>query len=135
MMTDIQVSSKVELLAGMDRSWKEAASILDQLTPLQMNIIKDHLCHLTAWERSEISLLHGHPRHRTLGIEEAVYFKSTDDEINAILHQQHKDIPLDEALSQFRATHQSLMSLLQSLTEHDVQKSYRDYLSGRHTAV
>jgi len=135
-MTNLQATNKAELLAQMDRTWNAFITTLDKLTPEQMIIhkdpqgwtIKDHLCHLTIWERSEVSLLQGRPRHEALGVEETLYLTGTEDEINAVIQQQHKNISLEKALAQLRVTHQELVGLLQTLPDQDLQKLYHHFL-------
>ena len=135
-MTELQVATKAELLAEIEHTWASLNAALDHLTEAQMTAlkdaqgwsVKDHLIHLTAWERSVVFFLQGKPRHAGLGVEEALYLKGSDDAINAIVFQQCKDLPLVEALAQFRDVHQQLLRLLASLTDADLQKPYRHYL-------
>ena len=135
-MTDRQVTTKAELLADIERAWLALNAALDRLTETQMTrvtdaqgwTVKDHIIHLTHWERSVVFFLQGKPRHAGLGVDEAIYLKSADDEINAVIYQQRKDLPLSDALAQFRDAHQQLLTLLQPLTDADLQKPYRHYL-------
>jgi len=135
-MTEQRVTTKAELLVDIEHAWTTLNATLDRLTETQMTIphdaegwtVKDHLIHLTFWERSVVVFLQGQPRHQGLGVEEALYLKGNDDEINAAIHQQHKDLPLSETLAQFRSTHQKLLKLLEPLTDVDLQKPYRHYL-------
>jgi hypothetical protein len=90
--------------------------------------VKDHLIHLAAWERSVVFFLQGKPRHAGLGVEEALFLKGSDDDVNAVVFQQRKDLPLAEAFAQFREVHQQLLKLLAALTDTDLQKPYRHYL-------
>jgi len=135
-MTKRQVTTKAELLADIEHAWAVLNAALDRLTPTQMMdfrdaqgwTAKDHLIHLTAWERSMVFFLQGQPRHAALGVDEALYLEGDDDDINAVIHQQRKDLPLAEALRQFRDGHHQLMKLLQPLTDADLLKPYRHYL-------
>ena len=135
-MSERPVTTKAELLIDIEHAWTTLNTTLDSLTEAQMTIphdaegwtIKDHLVHLTFWERSVVAFLQGQPRHQGLGVEETLYLKGNDDEINAAIYQQHKDLPLSEALAQFRRTHQQLLKLLEPLTDADLQKPYRHYL-------
>lgn len=130
------ISTKKELLAGMEQSWTRLNTALNKLSESQLTTIhdsagwtvKDHVVHMTRWERSVVFFLQGLPRHQGLGVEESLYLKSSDDEINAAIYQQAKDISISEALTQFRATHGQLLQLLQPLTDADLRKRYRDYL-------
>ena len=135
-MSDRPVTTKAELLVEIEHAWTILNAALDRLTEAQMSVsqdaqgwtVKDHLIHLTFWERSVIFFLQGQPRHQGLGVEEALYLKGGDDEINAAIYQQHKDLSVSETLAQFRSTHQQLLKVLQPLTDSDLQKLYRHYL-------
>lgn len=129
-------SAKAELLADIERDWNALHRALDQLNETQMTTIhdahgwtgKDHLIHLTAWERSVVFFLQGKPRHLGIGVDESVYQRGDDDEINAVVHRQTKNLPLRDALAQLRDVHQQLLKLLEPLTDADLQKPYRHYL-------
>ena len=135
-MSERQVMTKTALLADIDRTWTALNAALDRLTAEQMTTpkdaqgwtVKDHLIHMTAWERSVVFFLQGKPRHAGLGVDEAVYLEGKDDDINAVIYQQRQDLPLATALTQFRSVHQQLLQLLQPLTDADLQKPYRHYL-------
>ncbi|MGQ0603195.1 MAG: DinB family protein [Anaerolineales bacterium] len=135
-MTERQVTTKAELLADTEQSWSALNAALDRLTEAQLTTtrdaqgwsVKDHLVHLTAWERSMVYLLNGRARHEGLGVDEAIYLKGEDDEINAVIQAQQKDLPLTTALAQFRAVHQQLLHALEPLTDADLQLPYRHYL-------
>ena len=135
-MTERRVTTKVELLAEIERTWTALNTTLAHLTEVQMTIprdaqgwaVKDHLIHLMAWERGVVFFLQGQPRHDGLGVDEAIYLNGTDDEINAVIQQQRQVLPLTEVLAQFHRTHQQLLQLLQPLTDLDLQKLYRHYL-------
>lgn len=135
-MSERQVTAKAELLADIERAWVALNATLDQLTEVQMTTItdpqgwtvKDHIIHMAAWERSVVFFLQGQPRHAGLGVDEALYLNGSDDEINAAIFRQRKDLPLSAALTQFRDVHQQLLNLLQSLTDTDLRKPYRQYL-------
>ena len=135
-MSDRHVTTKAELLVEIEHAWTTLDAALDRLTEAQMSVpqdaqgwtVRDHLIHLTFWERSAIFFLQGRPRHQGLGVEETLYLKGNDDEINAVIHQQHQDLSLSETLAQFRSTHQQLLKMLQPLTDTDLQKPYRHYL-------
>lgn len=135
-MTDRRVTTKVELLADIERTWSTLTAALDRLTETQMTTfkdaqgwtVKDHLIHLMYWERSVVFFLQGQPRHAGLGVEETLYLKGNDDQINTVIQEQHKDLPLSETLAQLHSTHQGLLKLLHTLSESDLQRPYRHYL-------
>ncbi|GIV96018.1 MAG: hypothetical protein KatS3mg057_0675 [Herpetosiphonaceae bacterium] len=135
-MAEQHVTTGVELLAEIERAWDVFHATLDRLTETQMTTIKDaqgwtvkdHLIHLTAWERSVISFLQGEARHIGLGIDESVYLTGNEDAINAAVYQQQRNISLQAVLDRLRATHQQLIVLVQRLTDTDLQQPYRHYL-------
>lgn len=135
-MTERRVKTKADLLADIERTWTLLNTALGRLTDAQLTAlkdaqgwaVKDHLVHLTAWERSMAFFLQGQPRHAGLGVDEALYLRGDDDEINAVIQQQRQDLPLADALEQFRDTHRQLTTLLQPMTDADLQKPYRHYL-------
>jgi hypothetical protein len=135
-MTEQRITTKAALLPEIERQWTALQAALGLLSEAQMTSlydtqgwnVKDHLIHLAAWERSVVFFLQGKPRYEGLGVDEAVYLNRTDDEINAVIQPQWKDLPLAEALSQLRSTHEQLWTLLQPLTDMDLNRPYRHYL-------
>lgn len=135
-MNERRVVTKTELLSEIEQSWTRLNTALNRLTESQLAAIqdaqgwtvKDHVIHLTRWERSVVFFLQGLPRHQGLDVEESVYLKGLDDAINAVIYQQTRDVSGNEALAEFRTTHQQLVQLLQPLTDNDLHKHYRDYL-------
>jgi hypothetical protein len=135
-MTERRVTTKAELLTHIERDWTALHDRLDQLSEADMTTltnadgwtVKDHIAHLTAWERSVIFLLQGKPRHAGLGVPEAVYQKGSYDDINELIFEQEKDRPLTAVIAQFHQTHRELLDLLQPLTDADLHKPYAHYL-------
>jgi len=135
-LAERQATKKAELLDDIKGSWAELNGALDRLTEDQKTTIrdaqgwavKDHLIHMAAWERSMVFFLKGKPRHEGLGVDEQVYLRHDDDEINAAVYEGSKDLTLDEAVAQFRDVHEQLMRLVEPLTDADLQKPYSHYL-------
>jgi len=135
-MTDRKVTTKTELLAENARLWAALNAALERLTETQMTTlkdaqgwtVKDHLAHLAAWENSVIFFLQRKPRHLGLGVDETTYFDEGFNAINDAIYQHNKTLTLAEALALLRSTHQQFLSLLQPLTDADLNRHYRDYL-------
>jgi hypothetical protein len=131
-----QPQTKAALLPEIERTWAALNTALGRLTENQMLDIydsqgwnvKDHIVHLTAWERSVVFLLQGKPRHEGLGVDEATYLNGTDDDINAVIQSQRKDLPLEEVLAAFGNTHAYLWALLKTRTDADLNQPYSYYL-------
>jgi hypothetical protein len=135
-MTEQRVTTKADLMAELDQTWAKFNTGLDRLSEPQMTTltdaqgwtVKDHIIHMTYWERSAVFFLQGKARHAGLDVEEELYLRGNDDEINAAIFQKHHDLSLASALAQFRDVHRQLLALLQPLTDADLQKRYRAYL-------
>lgn len=135
-MTDRPVNTKAELLARIEHTWNSLNAALERLTEQQLTAIrdtqgwtvKDHLIHLAAWERSAVFFLQGQPRYDGLSVEQALYLGGSFDDINAVIYQQHKAMPLTEALAQFHDAHKQMLKLLQPLSDADLMKTYQQYL-------
>lgn len=129
-MSERRVTTKLELLADIELAWTALNATVEQLSEAQMTsrrddqgwTVKDHLIHLTAWERSVVFLLEGQPRSAGLGVEPTIYEHGSDDDINAIIFQQRRTVPLSETQVEFRAVHQQLLTLLQPLSDADLQR-------------
>lgn len=134
-MTEQQVITKAELLAAIEQSWSRFDAALERLSEDQLLLPtdpqgwtgKDHLVHISIWERSMVFFLQGKPRHEALGVEQQLYSQGSDDEINAAILKQRKDLPLIDVLAGLRATHRELMALLEPLTDADLHQRYRFY--------
>lgn len=130
------VTSKSELLANVESAWEELNRFLDGLSDKQLRSIRDdqgwtihdHVSHLTAWERSALFFLQGRPRHVALGVDEVVYLREVDDEINAAIHKQNESLGVGQTISRFREVHAQLMAMLEKLDDESLQQPYRHYL-------
>ncbi len=135
-MSEQKVTTKAALMPAIEQSWAALQAVLARLTDAEMTTIhdahrwtvKDHLVHMTYWARSVVFLLQGKPRHAGLDVDEALYLARNEDNVNAAIFQKHQALPLAEALAQFHDVHQQLITLLQALTDDDLQQPYRHYL-------
>src|SRR5512134_416247 len=127
---------KVHLLAEIKQTWEALNDALLRLSKEQMATlydaqgwnVKDHLVHLSCWERSVVFMLQGKPRHAGLRVDEALYLTEDFDKINAVIHQQEEEVSLPEVLAQLRDVHRQMLELLQPMTDADLQLPYRHFL-------
>jgi uncharacterized protein (TIGR03083 family) len=90
--------------------------------------VKDHLAHLSAWQRSLIALLEGKSRPAALGIEDLTQEEESGfEEINAVLRERTKDEPLDRVLAEFRQSRRDLLAVLDRLSDDDLYKPYSHF--------
>lgn len=127
---------KADLLAQIEASWTRLQRFVDETDASRLTesrdahgwSVKDHLIHLAAWERSNLYLLRGQPRHEGLGVDEHLYLHGGIDQINAAISEQTSDRSLDEALADLRGTHEQLLSQLDRLSNADLQRPYSHFL-------
>ncbi|HEV2127497.1 MAG TPA: ClbS/DfsB family four-helix bundle protein [Thermomicrobiales bacterium] len=96
-------------LMGAMTSWLEGdyASIHDAAgwTPI------DHLAHVSAWERSRIGWLQGHPRHKGLGVSFNT-FAQDYDALNEAVRQQTAGQSYQQVLADARTTHERMLAAI-----------------------
>ena len=126
---------KAELLQHVNQSWEALEAVVRSLSDAQLASpgpeewsVKDHLAHLLAWENSMVYLLQGRARHLGLGVEEALYLRGDDDEINAAIQQKHRDRTPAEVLAQWRSVHEQMLAALAGLSGSDLGKTYSQFL-------
>lgn len=127
--------TKEQLLGEVSSAWAELSAALDRLTPEQMTEIrdhegwsvKDHVVHMAAWERSVAVYLQGFPRAAGLGIDEELYQNGEEDDINAAIQARWQGISPDEALDELKATHQLLLTLLEPMSDDDINRPNSDF--------
>ena len=73
-------------------------------------------------------MLQGRARHLGLGVEEALYLRGDDDEINAAIQQRHRDRAPGEVLKQWRSVHEQMLAALAGLSGSDLGKTYSQFL-------
>lgn len=136
-MSETWVTDKKTLMEHIERDWAAINRLLDSLSESQWGeirnadgwAIKDHVAHLTAWERSVIALLTGgRSQHEGLGVTEDVCLSGDLDTINAAIFDVHQHEPLNVVRTQFQATHEELCQIIESLTDEDINRPYTHYL-------
>ncbi|RIK37764.1 MAG: hypothetical protein DCC55_23235 [Chloroflexi bacterium] len=135
MMTE-PITTKAELLTAIEENWAALTATLDRLSEAQLTsihdaqgwTIKDHLIHMSYWERSVVFFLQGQPRHEGLDVDEALYLTGDEDAVNEAIFHKHKATPLATARVHLEDMTQQLVSLLEPLSDEDLQKPYRAYL-------
>jgi hypothetical protein len=129
-MADQNIQTKSQLLAEIDKSWVALNFSLARLSEAQMTTVqdghgwtvKDHITHMAAWESSVVFFLQGKPRSAGLGVAQSLFETRPIDEINEAIQQLHKDLSLAGATSQLQTTHRQLISLLNPLTDADLNQ-------------
>jgi hypothetical protein len=90
--------------------------------------VKDHLAHLAAWERGIVALLQRRPRYEAMGLDRETYLGArTADDVNAVLYERAKDLPLAGVLDDLRETQTALLDALAPLSDGDLARTYSHY--------
>src|SRR5690606_12113861 len=116
-------TSLSEVKEWIARHREPLLALLDQLPPEQRDELrdpagwapKDHLAHLTMWERSMLYLLTRRPRHEGLGIERDLYLSHDVDAINDVIYHQHRDRDWESVRAGFDAVHGELLATLDEI--------------------
>lgn len=89
--------------------------------------IKDHLAHLTAWERSVLGILRdGRPQNETMGVDRALWEADDLDAINNQIREQTANHSLTQVMEARQATHRELLSTLGIVTFEQLQQRWTD---------
>jgi hypothetical protein len=133
-MSQSALSSHAELVAAIDSAWEDLHSFLQSLTSSHDSArddkgwgVKDHVTHMTVWEDSVAVLFRGGLRHKALGIEEAFYRASSFDQINEVIRERFKAVPLTRAIRQLEQVHGELVTRVKALSDVDLRTAVRDF--------
>jgi hypothetical protein len=131
------VTTKAVLLDHIERDWRLLHDWLDSLTDAQWTTIrnadgwaiKDHVAHMTAWERSALSLLQKRPQHEGLGITKELDDTRNIDAINHAIFTRHKDEGLAKVREAFGAGHDAMLAHLDTLSDDDLMRPCDAYVA------
>lgn len=134
MSGEIQVTT-AELVRRMQQGWNEFQAYLKTLTVEQMTqptdaagwTVKDHVMHLAVWEDGIYALLRRQSRPERMGLDAETWESGDYDRMNAIIQQCHRDKSLKDVLDSFQETHRQLVDHIQTLSDADLMRPYRDY--------
>jgi hypothetical protein len=86
--------------------------------------IKDILAHVASWHHRLLMWLDAaiHNQVPTISGPDSV---EEMDALNAQFYQENKSRPLDEVLTDFRATHQQIIDIVQAMPEDDLISAHR----------
>ena len=126
-----------QLADGLDKiasKWAELASLTDPLPDVEFMqpradgwSPRDHVVHVTAWERSLLALLRGESRAAAVGLTDEEHAAFEIDEINARIIEQAANLSPAEVRRRASGTHAEVLTLLHSLTDEDVKLPYSHY--------
>ena len=123
-----------EVLERVRAAWASLESALAGLSEAQLTqvgpfgwSVKDHLTHIAAWERGLTALLRRRSAAMGFGISPEELARLDIDQLNDVLFQRDKTLPLGAALDGGRQAHAELMEALETLSDEDVSKTLGEY--------
>lgn len=127
--------TKTELMDWINRSWAALETTIESLDATQMTrsagpdrwSIKDHLAHLTAWERSLLAILNGQDRAAALGLDRATYEAQDFDGKNAVIQRATREQRLVFVLAAMQKSHQAVLEALAPLSDADLRRPYSSF--------
>jgi uncharacterized protein (TIGR03083 family) len=134
MMGDEDPISKTNLMQRIRESRAALEELIAPLSEAQLEArqgegwaIKDHLAHITVWERGIARLLQGEPRYEAMGVDALVRQGEHMDVLNEHIYQQHAALAGTEVLQMFRDAHRELLAALAGLSDEDLLRPYATY--------
>jgi hypothetical protein len=122
------MTEKDKLTERIESSHKELMDLVQSLGPDGLAVtgsdgwaVKDHLIHLGAWELSLIGLLDGRDRLTAMGVPGT---EAETETINRAVWALHRNKTPKEAIDYFAATHAQVLSVLDKLSDADLQLPY-----------
>jgi len=120
------ISTKQELIAYTTDEWNALVTYVDSLPAGQWSSptdaagwsVKDHVSHLTQWDRAVIALLrHQVPLKESLGISDTTWAADSYDPMNDEIRQRALHDPVQQVKADRDATWADLVALLGELNE------------------
>jgi uncharacterized protein (TIGR03083 family) len=125
-------ADKAELLWRIAHEWAALERVVGSLSEEQMSVpdaggwsVKDNLAHLTSWEEfARLHYLQDRPSHEALGLDEETFGDGDEDELNEILFQRNRGLPVSEVLEALRSTHANLLLELERTPPEALKQQY-----------
>lgn len=130
MSDDSYPKNKEELVSEIDREWAALMRAVDGLSPEEMTIPdsggwspNDNLAHLSDWMKVLLGYhLDGRPSNEVLNVDVEVVKDWDFDVINKVLFERNRNRPSGEILGELKATYDSVLSRLKSMSFDDLLK-------------
>lgn len=134
-MTDHDFPGKDALFEAMTQGRDRVQDVVERLGAARLTgptdaagwTGKDHLAHLTAWERSLISWLQGGTRAEGLGVSEDLFASRDIETINEAIRQDTRACSLEEVLAEHDRVRGELREQVASMTLDDLHRPYSHY--------
>ncbi|CAN5578072.1 hypothetical protein BH23CHL2_BH23CHL2_18340 [soil metagenome] len=134
-MSDVYPTSVPELEGRIEIHRRRLLELVDNMPDHERDEIrdpegwstKDHIAHLSMWERSMVYLLTNRPRHEGLGVELETYLRHDVDLINDAIYRRHRHRSWESVKAEFDAVHEELIETLRQLGWDRLQLPYSHF--------
>ena len=124
----MRLKSKAELLESTFTERAKLERKIARLTPTQLKYpgtmgewsVKDILQHLVDWEQRWISWYEAGKRGEAVVTPETGYNWRQMGQLNEKYRLKHKDRPLDEVMSDFHASYQQILCVIEKIPEEEM---------------
>lgn len=135
-------TSKTDLLAAIEKERGALEAELEKLSTDQIVdsgtvgdwSVKDVLAHLIAWEQMCLTWYKAGLKDEIPDLP-AVGFKWNETPaLNQHIYEKYRDVPLDEIMQQFHASHEEILGVIQGLSNDDLFTASRYRWTKKNTA-
>lgn len=124
----MRLKSKADLLESTFTERSKLEQKIAGLTPAELEYpgtmgewsVKDILQHLVDWEQRWISWYEAGKRGEEIAIPEPGYNWRQMGQLNEKYRLKHKNRPLDEVMSDFHASYQQILSMIEEIPEEEM---------------
>ena len=117
-------TNKQDLLAAIEKERGALETFLETLTPKQMTepgivgewSVKDVLAHLTEWEQMCLGWHKAGLRGEIPPLPAPGFKWNQTPQLNQQIYEKYRERPLNETLTQFRASHREIFKVIQGLS-------------------
>ena len=121
-----------DLIDRVQLAWAALEDVIAPLSDAQLTTpgppdgwaVKDHLVHITDWERATLSVLRRQPQSLGLGVDP---LPDDVDALNAVMYERSRALEIDEVMDRLRATHAELLAALHHVSDADLAKTRAEY--------
>lgn len=79
--------------------------------------VQDHLAHIAAWERVLVAHLDTRAGHTVAGLDYPAFVTMGLEELNARLHDMHRDERVETTLEEYREAHGAVVEYVEAMPE------------------
>jgi len=127
-------AAKAELLARIGPARMALDETIAALTEDELADLRDgagwsavdHLSHIAAWERMLVARMTDGSEHEIAGVDATRCAGMTLDQLNNVLYHKMRGMTLGDALAEYAAAHEAMVSFIERLDDSALAQPYWD---------